>query len=201
MVLVSPAAKTVIVLSCFLGLAIPAIGQNSSASKSKTIPGEKTTQTKPTSNNPVKGPGEDDQNFMKQAVIGDAAEIQLGQMAQSKAANPKVKQFGERMVKDHSQSDDQLKGLAQQQHVALPTSLDQKHQSLKDSLSSKSGAQFDQAYMRAMVEDHMKTVQLFKREAGTSKDEDVKNFAQQSLPVLESHLSEAKQIQSEVAKQ
>src|SRR5579884_2168649 len=97
----------------------------------------------PTSNNPVKGPSQMDQKFMQQAAIGDAAEIQLGQMAQEKASNPKVKQFGERMVNDHSKADDQLKGIAQSQHVGLPTELDAQHQAMKSELSKKTGAQFD----------------------------------------------------------
>ena len=195
------AVKIIASIVFFVCLLAAAVGQTGATSNSKTIPGVSPAQAKPTSNNPVKGPGEDDQNFLKQAAMGDAAEIQLGQMAQAKASSPQVKQFGERMVKDHSANDDQLKALAQQQHVALPTSLDPKHQSVKDALSGKSGAQFDRAYMRAMVEDHTHTVQMFKREADTSEDASVKNYAQQSLPVLNSHLNEAKQIQSEVSKQ
>ena len=177
------------------------VGNAIAQSTSKTIPGTSSTETKPTTNNPVQAPGSADKNFLKQAAIGDAAEIQLGQMAQTKASNPQVKAFGERMVKDHSSNDDLLKGLAQEQHVALPTSLDPKHQSLSDALSAKSGTEFDQAYMRAMVEDHMHTIQMFKREADTSQDASVKSYAQQSLPVLHSHLNQAKQVQSEVSKQ
>jgi putative membrane protein len=146
----------------------------------------------------VKAPDETDKAFMKQAAIGDAAEIELGQMAQAKATDPKVKQFGERMVKDHSQADDQLKGIAQSQHVSLPTELDPPHKSAKAMLSKKAGAQFDEAYMRLMVQDHTKTVNKFKREAAASHDPTVKRFAQQSLPILESHLQEARQVQGQL---
>lgn len=152
----------------------------------------------PQNSNAVKAPDETDKAFIKQAAIGDAAEIQLGQMAQEKATNPKVKQFGARMIKDHSQADDQLKGIAQSRHVSLPTELDAPHKAAKSQLEKQTGAQFDQAYMRLMVQDHTKTVNKFKREAGTSHDPTVKNFAQQSLPVLESHLQEARQIQAQL---
>ena len=152
----------------------------------------------PQSPGAIKAPDETDKAFIKEAAIGDAAEIQLGQMAQEKASNPKVKQFGQRMVKDHSQADDQLKGIAQSQHISLPTELDPPHKAAAAELSQKAGSQFDQAYMRMMVQDHTKTVNKFKREGTASHDPTVKNFAEQSLPILQSHLQEARQIQAQL---
>lgn len=191
----------VILLLSVIGCGTAARAQSTGSSNSRTIPGVKPTEAQPTSNHPVKGPDGADQAFLKQAAIGNAFEIQMGQLAQSKASDPKVKQFGSRMVADHSKNDDMLKGVAQQQRVALPTELDPKHQSAKDALSSKSGAQFDKDYMQTMVADHTKTVGKFQHEASTTQDPTIKNYAQQSLPVLKSHLSEAQQVQSEVAKQ
>ncbi len=147
---------------------------------------------------PVKAPGESDKKFLKDAAIGDVAEIQLGQMAQEKASNPQVKQFGERMVKDHSQADDQLKNIAQTQHVALPTSLDPPHKAIKSELSTKTGSEFDKDYVRTMVQEHSKTVEKFKHEAATSQDATVKKFAQELLPILQSHLKEAQQLNNQI---
>ena len=185
-------------LCAIVVIASGVLGQQSPVSQNRTIPGETSpSNDKPTSNNPVKSPGTFDQKFLKQAGIGDAAEIELGQMAQSKAQDPNVRQFGERMVKDHSKNDDQLKAVAQSQHIGLPTGLDPQHRDQKSQLESKSGSQFDQDYMRLMVQDHEKTVAAFKRAASTSEDPTVKAYAQNSLPVLES-LQEAKQVQSQV---
>ncbi len=164
----------------------------------KTVPGPNTSSEKPSSNNPTNRPDGADKAFLKKAAIGDTAEVQLGQMAEQKASDLKVKAFGQRMVKDHSQNDDLLKSLAQEQHIALPTELDPEHQNAKDALSKKSGSQFDQDYMRLMLHEHQKTVAMFKHEAQTSQDQTVKTFAQQSLPTLESHLQEAQQIESQL---
>jgi putative membrane protein len=146
----------------------------------------------------AKAPGEQDKKFMKDAAIGNAAEIQLGQMAQEKASDPRVKQFGERMVSDHSKADDQLKNIAQTQHVALPTELDPPHQSIKTALSTKTGSEFDKNYMRVMVQEHGKTLQKFEREAAASQDPTVKKFAQSLAPAIQSHLQQAKQIESQI---
>jgi putative membrane protein len=102
------------------------------------------------------------------------------------------------MVKDHSQNDDMLKNVAQEQHIALPTQLSPQYQNAKDALSKKSGSQFDQDYMRIMLQDHEKTVAMFQHEAQSSQDQTMKQFAKQSLPVLQSHLNEAKQIEAQL---
>jgi len=174
---------------------------NYDTQKSTTQPGVAEQSNKsetPTSNNPVKAPGELDQKFLKEAAIGDAAEIALGQMAQEKASDPKVKQFGARMVQDHSKADDQLKHVAQTQHVSLPTELDPPHKAEKARLSQKTGSQFDKAYSRLMVQEHTKTIDKFQREASSSKDPTVKKFAQETLPILKSHLQEAQQLEKQI---
>lgn len=180
-----------------LSYGLAAQQQQSPESTSRTIPGA-AEEKEPPPNNAVKGPTSADQQFMKQAAIGDAAEIQLGQMAQQKSQNPKVKAFGERMIKDHSQADDRLKGIAQEQHVSLPTELDPQHQAIKGELSKKSGPRFDRDYIRFMVQEHTKTIAKFKQEMQSTGDPTLKQYVQTTLPVLQSHLSEAKQIESEL---
>lgn len=152
----------------------------------------------PQNDNAVKYPGETDKAFLKQAAVGGEAEIQMGQMAEKKASNPQVQQFGARMVKDHSQNADLLTQVAQSQNVSLPTRLTPEYSDAMAQLSRQAGPQFDNAYMKMMVQDHMKTVAKFKKEAATSQDPTVKKYAQESLPVLESHLQEARQIASQL---
>lgn len=187
----------IVVSLLFLSSSI--FAQQTHESKSKTQPGV-AEEKQPAPNNPVKGPDTADQQFMKEAAIGNAAEIQLGQLAQAKSTNPQVKSFGERMVKDHSKADDQLKGIAQEQHVGLPTELDPQHKAIKSELSTKSGTEFDQDYIRIMVQEHQKTIDKFKHEIATTHDPTLKQFVQGTLPILKSHLSEAQQIQAEMKK-
>ena len=87
-----------------------------------------------------------------------------------------VKDFGKRMVDDHSKANDQLKQLASQKGVSLPTSLDAKDQATKDRLSKLQGAAFDKAYMKDMVMDHKKDVAEFKHESMAAKTPDLKRL-------------------------
>lgn len=140
-----------------------------------------------------------DQGFVTRAARGGLAEVQLGDLAKDKASSPEVKQFAERMVTDHSRANDELKALAQSKNITLPSTLSMKDQALKDRLSKLSGEQFDRAYMRAMVRDHTKDVNEFRRESKSAKDPDVKAFAAKTLPTLEDHLKLAHQDAKAVA--
>ncbi len=135
-----------------------------------------------------------DQKFMKEAAQGGASEVELGQLAQQKAESPDVKAFGQRMVDDHTKANDQLKQVASEKGVTLPSQPDAKDKAEKTRLEKMSGAQFDKAYMNYMVADHKKDVADFQKEASHANDPDVKNFAQSTLPTLQSHLQQAESI-------
>ncbi len=139
-----------------------------------------------------------DREFVRKAAQGGLAEVQLGQLATEKAASPEVKQFGQRMVGDHTKANDQLKQIAQQQGIAVPDKLNAKDAATKARLEKLSGKEFDRAYMHDMVTDHTKDVTEFKHEANSGKDSIVKNFAEQTVPTLEDHLKEAKSIAPKV---
>ncbi|WP_245894801.1 DUF4142 domain-containing protein, partial [Nostoc cycadae] len=135
-----------------------------------------------------------DRQFINEAAQGGLAEVQLGQLASQRAANNAVKQFGLRMVKDHTQVNTQLKQLAARKGVKLPTTLNGENQQLQQRLSKLSGANFDREYMTHMVQDHQKDVSAFQTEAQQGQDPDVKAFASQTLPTLEEHLQQARSI-------
>lgn len=139
-----------------------------------------------------------DREFVRKAAQGGLAEVQLGQLATEKAASPEVKQFGQRMVDDHTKANDQLKEIAQQQGIQIPDQLDAKDAATKARLEKLSGKEFDRAYMHDMVTDHTKDVTEFKHEASSGKDSAVRSFAQQTVPTLEDHLKEAKNIAPKV---
>jgi putative membrane protein len=140
-----------------------------------------------------------DRKFIEKAAQGGMAEVKLGQLATQKASSDQVKQFGQRMVDDHSKANDQLKQVASDKGVTLPTQLDRSTQREYDKLSKLSGAAFDREYMKHMVSDHKKDVSEFKSEANKARDADVKQFASSTLPTLEEHLTLAKSTE-QVAK-
>jgi putative membrane protein len=106
-----------------------------------------------------------DRMFMDKAAQGGMAEIQLGQLAVQKGSSQSVKDFGGRMVTDHSRANDRLRNIASEKSVTLPGSLEAKDQALYDRLSGLSGDAFDRAYMQAMLRDHVRDVADFRKES------------------------------------
>jgi len=139
-----------------------------------------------------------DQEFAMKAASGGLAEVKLGQLATERGTNPAVKEFGQRMVTDHSKANDQLKTVALHDNLTLPSNLSASDQSTYDSLAKLSGTQFDQAYARAMVKDHEQDIAEFQHESSSGKDEQIRSFAAKTLPTLESHLEQAKRMQQAV---
>lgn len=140
-----------------------------------------------------------DQAFAKDAAAGGIAEVKLGQLAQDRGSNQMVKSFGERMVVEHSSANDKLKEAASKANVALPEEMSSKDQALYSRLSKLNGAEFDREYAKAMVEDHTKDVSEFRKEAKSGKDPNIKMFAEQTLPTLEEHLNQAKEMERSVS--
>jgi putative membrane protein len=116
------------------------------------------------------------------------AEVELGKLAVAKAASQQVKDFGQKMIDDHSKANDELKTLAQTKNFSMPTDLGAKDKALRARLSNLSGAAFDRAYVQAMVTDRRMDVNEFRQESKVGKDTDVKAFASKTLPTLDDHL-------------
>lgn len=146
----------------------------------------------------AKGLDSKDKSFMNDAAEGGLAEVQIGELASNKASDQDVKNFGARMVKDHSKVNSELQALADKNGITLPTDLNSDHRSLFNNLSNLSGIDFDKKYMSEMVKDHVKDVKDFRNALGTVKDSDLRKFIKRTLPVLEQHLQLAQQIAGKV---
>jgi putative membrane protein len=139
-----------------------------------------------------------DAHFAKEAAQGGMAEVKLGQLAQEKGSSDTVKGFGKRMVDDHSKAGDKLKEVAARESITLPTDISAKDQAIYDRLSKLNGAAFDRAYARDMVKDHETDVAAFQREVNGGKDDSLKSFASETLPTLQDHLKQAKEMMKTV---
>jgi len=135
-----------------------------------------------------------DKHFVHEALVGGMAEVQLGQLASQKGTSTDIKQFGQKMVEDHTRMGDHMKTVAGEVGVIPPTALSAQDQTLKARLEGLSGAQFDSAYIRAMVMDHETDLKAFQNEAASGSSQAVKDAASQGAAVVSQHLEMIKQI-------
>lgn len=141
---------------------------------------------------------EDDTDFAVKAADGGMLEVQLAELALTNASSPKVKEFAQTMINDHTKANDELKNLAQSKNISLPTTLSEENQKDYNDLAEKSGADFEKAYCDFMVKDHKDDLDEFKKAADNSKDPDLKSWAAGKVPVLEHHLSMAEEMDKAV---
>ncbi len=139
-----------------------------------------------------------DREFIDEVAQGGLYEVRAGQLAVQKAQANDVKQFGQRMVDDHTAVNGRLQKLAQAKGLNLPSTLDKKHQDKIDSLSKKTGVDFDKAYIDEMVDDHKHDVDAFDKASKDAKDASVKEFATTTLPTLREHLQQAQGIKDKL---
>ncbi|MGH9735540.1 MAG: DUF4142 domain-containing protein [Candidatus Acidiferrales bacterium] len=136
--------------------------------------------------------------FAQKVAQNDLAEIKMGTLAQQKGGTPAVRDFGQRLVRDHTKNLDQLKSVVQRQHITLPTEPNSTQMIDYKNLSSLNTKEFDKKFARDMVNDHERAVTEFKAEAKNGTNPQIKDFAEKSVPVLETHLRLARNIMNSV---
>ena len=135
-----------------------------------------------------------DAQFAKEAAQGGLAEVRLGKLAQERGSNETVKSFGQRMIVEHEAAGDHLKNAAAKEQIALPNDLSARDQQVYDQLSKLNGSEFDRAYAKDMVEDHQKDLAAFQREADNGRNQNIKTFAAQTVPMIQEHLNQAREM-------
>jgi putative membrane protein len=135
-----------------------------------------------------------DRMFVKNAMQGGIAEVQLAQLTLQKSSNDQVKQFAQRMVTDHTKMNEQMKPVAQQLGVAVPNDVSKKDKKTMAELQGLSGPAYDQAYIKDMVKDHKKDLSDFQMEASSGQDPTVKDAANQGSQVIAQHLQMIQQL-------
>jgi putative membrane protein len=137
-----------------------------------------------------------DVKFADNAAAGGMAEIELSKLAQQKSTSTSVKNFAAMMVKDHGAAGDSLMIIAKKKNITLPTAMDADHQKKYDDMSKLSGADFDKAYVNAMVDDHQGALKLMQDASINCKDADLKNFAGKVVVTVQMHLDAANKLKT-----
>jgi putative membrane protein len=135
-----------------------------------------------------------DQTFMMQASMSNSAEIAAGTLAAQKGQSAGVKQFGQMMVMEHTQAQNDLKTLGTTVNWMVKDTIDAAHVQKMAYLNSLSGYSFDTAYIHSQVMDHQTTLNLFNTEISNGNNSNVKDYATKYQPHIQMHLNMADSI-------
>ena len=129
-----------------------------------------------------------DRSFISQAAYGSLAEVDLGKLAQTQASSQQVRDFGGRMVTEHTQMNNDLIALASNKGITPPSSTDPGREAISDMLEKLTGTEFDRQYIPQQLADHEATLGLFQIQSNRGQDMELKQFAQRYTPVIQRHV-------------
>ncbi len=129
-----------------------------------------------------------DKTFLRKAAAGGMAEIQLGQLASEKGGSQAVKDFGQKMVTDHTTLNDSMKPICESMGVMAPKKLNKKDQAEYDKLNGLSGDAFDKEYVAYMLKDHHMDLREFRAESASAQDPALKAAVEKGQQVIQEHL-------------
>jgi putative membrane protein len=131
--------------------------------------------------------------FLKEAGQANQTEIAMANVAEGKSQNTQVKDLARMMRTDHEQNYGQLQTIAQNHGIALDAKLDMLNQHEVNRLQKANDADFDKEYTKVMLKDHVKCIKSFDKAALDIEEQDVKQYAQSTLPALRHHLQKSEE--------
>jgi len=192
---------------------------NPAQPQSQTVPGQRPNQVQPTPTQPNAGqtapgqqtqprtqdnsqrssdqsqqPSAEEAKFVVKAGEINLAEVNLGRLAAQRASRQDVRQFANKLVQDHSANLQQLNQLANRHNMKGAERMDQEHQQLFQKLAAMQGQQFDQDFLKNMVEGHKKAAEVFKHASENCKNAELKQYATQTLAAIQQHEQEAQRL-------
>lgn len=141
---------------------------------------------------------EDDSEYLVFAAETDLEEIELGKLALSKSANADVKSLAQMMIDQHTKAAKDTKMLAEAKNISLPLAITEDGQEAYNDLNKKTGADFDKKYAQMMVDGHEKAIKKIEKAAEKANDAEIRAWAANMLPTLNTHLEHAKMAKEKI---
>lgn len=147
-----------------------------------------------------------DANILSIMNTADRSDIEGGRLAETRAVDPQVRDFGRRMVADHSAMLEENKQLSHRFDIeplssAVNKQVIEQHGEALDTLLNKTGAEFDRAYIDQEIERHERLVALVGKATTSASHVALKEHLRQVEPMLQDHLEAARNIKIMLAAQ
>lgn len=126
-----------------------------------------------------------DATFLRKAMEGGMDEVQRAQTAMRSAQRAEVRNVASMMLEDHRRTNEKLTQLATSKGWDVPSSASMAE---SDQSTMAAGAGFDDDYIEQEIRHHRETISLFRAQASSGSDPELRQFAKDTLPALEHHL-------------
>lgn len=151
----------------------------------------------------------------------DQAEVEAGQLATEKARDDQVRAYARQMVQAHGQNARQVEQIAQRAGVTtgaagtagaartdtgaatgtqmggtgVMAALHESHQRTMQRLRDLAGADFDSAYMAAMVSGHQQALDILQRVQNNIQNAQLETHFMETISTVRQHLDRARVVQ------
>jgi putative membrane protein len=134
-----------------------------------------------------------DAEFLTKVVPSIAASVKIIEYEVKNTADEKVKEFAERVSKQHKESVKTASGHAKRLNVAVDTDGAKESKEMLDKLSNLKGSELDVAFLEWLSHIHHDTT-LFENEVKNGSDSELKTYAKNSIAAGNEHLKEAREL-------
>ena len=141
---------------------------------------------------------EDASKFLVKSYEAGMFEIQLSQLAATKALDTDVKKLAASLGMAHTSINAQISTLCTAANFVLPGSINDDHQKSLLEASKLTGADFDRNYINIVIAGHEKSVSNYKDAYNNLAPGETKTFAGETLPKIEDHLAIAKRVRERI---
>jgi putative membrane protein len=131
--------------------------------------------------------------FIKNVDEVSQAEIKAATVAEMTSKNPRVANFAHKLIKDYNDSQQKLRDIKAKTSITTPSEINAADKKMIDSISKLSGLQFDQAFMKSVVDKSGKIDVLFVN-ASQDKSKAISGYARKIMPALQIQLDSARKI-------
>ena len=123
-------------------------------------------------------------------------EIELGKIAEQKAASSEVRAYADQLVQDHTNVDRMVVEMAQESGTNLKNGAEAhqaiRHESAREKalerkLKSAQGAAFDRLFLQETSAEHDKLISKLQQDKQDTSDEELETLIEKVIPVLEQH--------------
>lgn len=133
-----------------------------------------------------------DQQFLKEAYDHASEQLAIGELATRQGQSDEVKKIGQQMVTDETNALQRLRKVSDKQGMTLPQAPPAQDMGTVSHLSKLSGKQFDDAFLAQVRARDNHALSAFEQEAKSGKNEDLKTYASEQVPVIRGQLDQIK---------
>ena len=137
-----------------------------------------------------------DNEFLAMASECCNCQCSMIELAEKQASRPEVKEFAQKLEKDHKAIQKELAATLKDRKVDAATEASKETKARCTKLGKLEGKEFDTAFLKHVVADHQKAISACENQIKNGKDEKATEFATMAVKKLREHLKEAKKLQA-----